>query len=47
MIAIGNIGCSVQIGRFAELPVIHFVKLLDWATGGLKPRDTPSLEHAA
>ena len=37
VIATGNIGCSIQIGRRAETPVVHLVELLDWATGGPKP----------
>ena len=37
-IAAGNIGCMVQIGSGTEVPVVHTVELLDWATGGPKPR---------
>jgi glycolate oxidase iron-sulfur subunit len=37
VIATGNIGCSIQIGRRAGTPVVHVVELLDWATGGPKP----------
>lgn len=37
VIATGNIGCLVQIGKYAEAPVVHTVELLDWATGGPKP----------
>lgn len=36
-IAAGNLGCMVQIGRYTELPVLHTVSLIDWATGGLMP----------
>jgi glycolate oxidase iron-sulfur subunit len=42
VIATGNIGCSVQIGRRAGTPVVHLVELLDWATGGAKPPGLPS-----
>ncbi len=45
VIAAGNIGCMVQIGSGTEVPVVHTVELLDWATGGPKPRalcDWPS-----
>jgi glycolate oxidase iron-sulfur subunit len=38
IIAAGNLGCIVQIARFAEAPVVHTVELLDWATGGPMPR---------
>ncbi len=38
VIAAGNIGCMIQIGSGTGLPVVHMVELLDWATGGPKPR---------
>ena len=38
MVAAGNIGCIEQIARATSLPVVHSVELLDWATGGPKPR---------
>ncbi|WP_417523361.1 glycolate oxidase subunit GlcF [Marinovum sp.] len=38
VIAAGNIGCMMQIGRSTGVPVVHTVELLDWATGGPKPR---------
>jgi glycolate oxidase iron-sulfur subunit len=37
VIAAGNIGCMMQIGSGTELPIVHSVELLDWATGGPKP----------
>ena len=37
IIAAGNLGCMVQIGRYTNLPVVHTVELLDWATGGPQP----------
>ncbi|MCL3881549.1 glycolate oxidase subunit GlcF [Marivita sp. GX14005] len=37
IIAAGNIGCMIQIGSGTEVPVVHTVELLDWATGGPKP----------
>ncbi|MEE8544540.1 MAG: glycolate oxidase subunit GlcF [Alphaproteobacteria bacterium] len=37
VVAAGNIGCMVQIARGTELPVVHTVELLDWATGGPRP----------
>ncbi|WP_170546458.1 glycolate oxidase subunit GlcF [Ruegeria arenilitoris] len=38
VIAAGNIGCMMQIGSGTDVPVLHTVELLDWATGGPKPR---------
>ncbi|MBT3764613.1 MAG: glycolate oxidase iron-sulfur subunit, partial [Rhodospirillales bacterium] len=37
MIAAGNIGCMVQLREGIDVPVVHTVSLLDWATGGPKP----------
>lgn len=37
VVAAGNIGCMAQIGSGADIPVVHTVELLDWATGGPKP----------
>jgi glycolate oxidase iron-sulfur subunit len=39
VLAGGNIGCMVQLQRAVDLPVVHTVSLLDWATGGPKPDD--------
>ena len=36
-IATGNIGCMTQIGAATDLPIVHTVQLLDWATGGPMP----------
>jgi glycolate oxidase iron-sulfur subunit len=38
IVAAGNIGCITQIASAAHLPVVHTVELLDWATGGPKPK---------
>ncbi|AUQ59718.1 glycolate oxidase iron-sulfur subunit [Phaeobacter inhibens] len=38
LIAAGNIGCMMQIGSATDIPILHTVELLDWATGGPKPR---------
>lgn len=38
VIAAGNIGCMMQIGSGTGIPVVHTVELLDWVTGGPKPR---------
>ncbi len=37
VIATGNIGCMAQIAGGTQLPVVHTVELLDWATGGPLP----------
>jgi glycolate oxidase iron-sulfur subunit len=37
VIAAGNLGCMIQIGQEAGVPVVHTVSLLDWATGGPLP----------
>ena len=37
LVAAGNLGCMVQIGRYTGLPVLHTVSLVDWATGGPMP----------
>ncbi|RCW87208.1 glycolate oxidase subunit GlcF [Paracoccus lutimaris] len=38
VISAGNIGCMMQIGSGTGVPVVHTVELLDWATGGPRPR---------
>ncbi len=37
VIAAGNIGCMIQIASGTDIPVVHSVELLDWATGGPMP----------
>ena len=37
IVAAGNVGCIEQIARGTDLPVVHTVELLDWATGGPLP----------
>jgi glycolate oxidase iron-sulfur subunit len=44
IIAAGNIGCMMQIGSAASVPIVHTVELLDWASGGPKP---PTLDENA
>ena len=36
-VAAGNLGCITQIAAGTNLPVLHLVDLLDWASGGPKP----------
>ena len=40
IVASSNIGCIGQIGG-SELPVVHMVELLDWASGGPLPPGMP------
>jgi glycolate oxidase iron-sulfur subunit len=40
VVAAGNVGCIAQIAPAVDMPVVHPVELLDWATGGPRP---PSL----
>ena len=37
VVATGNIGCISQLAVAANIPVVHTVELLDWATGGPAP----------
>ena len=47
IIAAGNIGCMMQIGSGTDVPIVHTVELLDWATGGPKPRGLINAENGA
>jgi glycolate oxidase iron-sulfur subunit len=42
VVAAGNIGCMTQIASGSNLPVLHTVELLDWATGGPTPAGLPT-----
>ncbi|MDB5598558.1 MAG: glycolate oxidase subunit [Xanthobacteraceae bacterium] len=37
LIAAGNIGCMTQIASGCDIPVVHTVELIDWASGGPTP----------
>ncbi len=39
VIAAGNIGCITQIASGTKIPVVHTIKLLNWAWGGEKPSE--------
>jgi glycolate oxidase iron-sulfur subunit len=41
VIASGNFGCVGNIAGGTNIPVVHTVELLDWATGGPKPAALP------
>jgi glycolate oxidase iron-sulfur subunit len=47
VISAGNIGCMMQIGSATGVPVVHTVELLDWATGGPKPRAMDGIVKSA
>jgi glycolate oxidase iron-sulfur subunit len=47
LIAAGNIGCITQIAAGTDLPIVHTVKLLDWAHGGPKPEGIPEARPLA
>jgi glycolate oxidase iron-sulfur subunit len=36
-VASGNLGCILQLTEGLDVPVVHTVQLLDWATGGPQP----------
>ena len=42
LVATGNIGCMTQIASGSNLPVVHTVRLLDWAYGGARPEGVPA-----
>ena len=42
VVATGNVGCMVQIAAGLDVPVVHTVELLDWATGGPRPAALPA-----
>lgn len=37
VLAAGNVGCMAQLAPVLDMPVVHPVELLDWATGGPMP----------
>jgi glycolate oxidase iron-sulfur subunit len=37
VVAAGNVGCMAQIAPAVDVPVVHPIELLDWATGGPRP----------
>lgn len=47
LVAAGNIGCITQIAAGTDLPVLHTVELLDWATGGPEPAALSAWREAA
>jgi glycolate oxidase iron-sulfur subunit len=43
VVATGNVGCITQLAAGTDVPVVHTVQLLDWATGGPMPQGLESL----
>jgi len=46
-IAAGNIGCITQLSGSSDVPVLHTVELLDWATGGPAPKQVQPINRTA
>jgi len=42
-ITTGNIGCITQIASSTKIPILHTVEIIDWYTGGPKPKILKSL----
>jgi len=42
-ISTGNVGGITQIARKTEIPILHTVEIIDWYTGGPKPRSLTNL----
>ncbi len=38
IISTGNIGCITQIAQGTKIPILHTVEIIDWYTGGPKPK---------
>ena len=38
IISTGNIGCISQISKATRIPILHTVEIIDWYTGGPKPK---------
>jgi glycolate oxidase iron-sulfur subunit len=39
LVATGNIGCLQQLATAIDVPIVHTVELLDWASGGPMPAE--------
>jgi glycolate oxidase iron-sulfur subunit len=39
LVATGNIGCLQQLSGAIDVPIVHTVELLDWASGGPMPAE--------
>ena len=38
IISTGNIGCITQIAHGTKIPILHTIEIIDWYTGGIKPK---------
>ena len=38
IISTGNIGCISQIANGTKIPILHTAEIIDWYTGGPKPK---------
>jgi glycolate oxidase iron-sulfur subunit len=38
IISTGNIGCIAQIANGTTIPILHTIEIIDWYTGGPKPK---------
>tara|TARA_B100000686_G_C16746459_1_gene949718 strand:+ start:21 stop:1082 length:1062 start_codon:yes stop_codon:yes gene_type:complete len=38
IISTGNIGCITQISQATKIPILHTIEIIDWYTGGPKPK---------
>ena len=47
VIVTGNIGCMTQINSGTDIPIVHTVEMLDWATGGPFPPALSKLRRRA
>jgi glycolate oxidase iron-sulfur subunit len=43
ILAVGNLGCIMQLKQFLAIPIVHTVELLDWGTGGPRPASLAGL----
>ncbi len=44
LVATGNIGCIMQLKAGSDIPVVHTIEVLDWATGGPCPKGLEGLK---
>jgi glycolate oxidase iron-sulfur subunit len=45
LVATGNIGCMAQLKAGSDIPIVHTIELLDWATGGPIPKGLERLKE--
>jgi len=43
IISTGNIGCIAQIANGTKIPILHTIEIIDWYTGGPKPKILSSI----